>query len=125
MGYYLADVPAILVCCARLDRILATDAELGRLSIVGGASVDPYVQNLCLALRAEGIGTALTTLLCRVEGEVRRLLGIRANFATACHLAAGYPERPWPRQLRHLPVSETVFADRFGVECHALASSSS
>jgi nitroreductase len=111
---HLAGVPVILVCCVRLDRILATDAELGRLSIVGGASVYPFVQNLCLALRAEGIGTAITTLLCRRENEVRRLLGIPDDLATACHVAAGYPARPWPRKLRRMALSETVFAERFG-----------
>jgi nitroreductase len=111
---HLAGVPVILVCCVRLDRILATDAELGRLCIVGGASVYPFVQNLCLALRAEGIGTAITTLLCRREDEVRRLLGIPDDLATACHVAAGYPARPWPRKLRRMALSETVFAERFG-----------
>ena len=116
---HLADIPAILVCCVRLDRLLATDADLGRLSIVGGASVYPFVQNLCLALRAEGIGTAITTLLCAVEDEVRALLGIPGHLATACHIAAGYPAREWPRKLRRLPLSETVFADRFGTPLSA------
>jgi nitroreductase len=111
---HLAVVPVILVCCVRLDRVLATDAELGRLSIVGGASVYPFVQNLCLALRAEGVGTAITTLLCRREDEVRRLLEIPDDLATACHVAAGYPARPWPRKLRRMALSETVFAERFG-----------
>jgi nitroreductase len=111
---HLSDVPVILVCCVRLDRVLATDADLGRLSVVGGASVYPFVQNVCLALRAEGIGTAITTLLCRREDEVRRLLDIPDDVATACHVAAGYPARPWPRKLRRMPVAETVFAERFG-----------
>jgi nitroreductase len=111
---HLSDVPVILVCCVRLDRVLATDADLGRLSVVGGASVYPFVQNVCLALRAEGVGTAITTLLCRREDEVRRLLDIPDDVATACHVAAGYPARPWPRKLRRMPVAETVFAERFG-----------
>lgn len=111
---HLADVPAILVCCARLDRLLATDDALGRLSIVGGASVYPFVQNLCLALRAEGVGTAITTFLCRAEAEVRELLEIPEGFGTACHVAAGYPVRDWPRKLRRRPVSEVVFSERFG-----------
>jgi nitroreductase len=111
---HLSDVPAILVCCVRLDRVLTTDADLGRLSVVGGASVYPFVQNVCLALRAEGVGTAITTLLCRREDEVRRLLDIPDDVATACHVAAGYPARPWPRKLRRMPVAETVFAERFG-----------
>jgi nitroreductase len=111
----LADCPAIMVCCVRMDRLLATDTELGRLSIVGGASVYPYVQNLCLALRAEGVGTAITTLLCYAEREVRELLEIPGCFGTACHVAAGYPARGWPRKLRRLSVAETVFADCFDV----------
>jgi nitroreductase len=111
---HLADVPAILVCCVRMDRLLATDDALGRLSIVGGASVYPFVQNLCLALRAEGVGTAITTFLCRAETEIRELLAIPDGFGTACHVAAGYPARDWPRKLRRLPVSEVVFDERFG-----------
>lgn len=111
---HLAEVPAMLVCCARMDRLLATDDELGRLSIVGGASVYPFVQNVCLALRAEGVATALTTLLCRAEREVLELLEIPEGWGTACHVAAGYPARDWPRKLRRLPVSETVFSERFG-----------
>ena len=111
---HLAEVPAILVCCVRMDRLLATDDGLDRLSIVGGASVYPFVQNLCLALRAEGVATGITTLLCRVEDEVRELLAIPDGLGTACHVAAGYPARAWPRKLRRLPVSELVFAERFG-----------
>ena len=111
---HFAEVPAILVCCARMDRLLATDDALGRLSIVGGASVYPFVQNVCLALRAEGVATAITTFLCRVESELRDLLAIPAEYGTACHVAAGYPARVWPRRLRRLPVSELVFAERFG-----------
>jgi nitroreductase len=111
---HLAEVPLLLVACVKLRRLQATDADLGRLSIVGGASVYPMVQNVCLALRGEGVATALTTLLCRREPEVRALLDIPDGVATACHVAAGYPERPWPRRLSRLPVEETVFVDRYG-----------
>ena len=48
---HLADVPAIVVVCARLAALHPTDVELGRLSVVGGGSIYPTVQNLCLALR--------------------------------------------------------------------------
>ena len=59
-----------------LDDLAVTDAELPRRSIVGGASIYPFVQNLLLALRAEGLGAAMTTLLVPAEEEVRELLGI-------------------------------------------------
>lgn len=107
-------VPAILVACVELRRLYATDAELGRLSIVGGASVYPQVQNVCLALRDQGIGTALTTLLCLREPEVCELLAIPDGIATACHVAAGFCTYPFPTRLTRLPVAATVFSDRYG-----------
>jgi nitroreductase len=110
----LAEVPAIVVVCAELTSLLATDAELGRLSVVGGGSIYPVVQNLCLALRDQGVATAFTTLLCRVEPRVRELLGIPDGTITAGHLAVGYPERPFPTRLRRAPVEDVVFADGYG-----------
>lgn len=107
--------PVIIVVCADLAQVHPTDTSLGRLSIVGGASVYPMVQNLCLALRAQGVGTALTTLLVAREPEVKELLGIPAHFSTACHVTAGYPARPFPRRLHRPEVTALAFADTFGV----------
>lgn len=105
--------PAIVVVCAHLESLLATDAQLGRLSIVGGASVYPIVQNFMLALRDQGVGSALTTLLCAREPEVKELLGIPLEYATACHIAIGYPANGFPHQLRRRPVQELAFLDGF------------
>lgn len=108
-----AEHPAIVVVCAHLDSLLATDAQLGRLSIVGGASVYPIVQNFMLALRDQGVASALTTLLCAREGEVRQLLAIPEDHATACHVAIGYPTAPFPRRLRRRAVEELAFLEGF------------
>ncbi len=105
--------PAIVVVCAHLQSLLATDAGLGRLSIVGGASVYPIAQNFMLALRDQGVASALTTLLCAREAEVKQLLGIPADYATAAHIAIGYPARPFPRHLRRRLVEELAFLERF------------
>jgi nitroreductase len=105
--------PAIVVVCAHLESLLATDAQLGRLSIVGGASVYPIAQNFMLALRDQGVASALTTLLCAREPEVRELLAIPPEYATACHIAVGYPADGFPRRLRRRPVEELAFLDRF------------
>ena len=61
-----------LVVGVRLGDLAVTDAALPRQSIVGGASIYPFVQNLLLALRAEGLGAAMTTLLVPAEAEVKR-----------------------------------------------------
>ena len=111
---HLHEVPAIVVVCAELAGLHPTDNELGRLSIVGGASVYPAVQNVLLAAREEGLGTALTTLLCYSEVEVKALLGIPDSVATACHVAIGYPERPFPAKLGRRPLAEVAFADEWG-----------
>jgi nitroreductase len=110
----LAEVPLIIVVCARTDLLHVTDKALDRPSVVGGASIYPFVQNLCLALRVEGVATTITTLLCEYEAEVRELLEIPDEYLTACHVAAGYPERAFPTKLRRMPVEETTFLDRFG-----------
>ncbi|QJY47328.1 nitroreductase family protein [Pseudonocardia broussonetiae] len=110
---HLAEVPAIVVACAELDGLHPTDTELGRLSVVGGGSIYPTVQNLCLALRDQGVGTAFTTLLCIEEPKVRELLAIPEGFITAAHIAVGYPEKPFPTKLTRTPVDEIVYAESF------------
>ena len=84
------------------------------MSIVGGASVYPSVQNLILSARAEGLGTALTTLLCAVEPEVKTLLAIPDDVATAAMVALGYPARGFPKKLTRRPLGESCFADSYG-----------
>jgi nitroreductase len=116
---HLDEVPALVVVCANLADILATDRHLDRLSIVGGASVYPSVQNLLLAARAEGLGTALTTLLCAVEPQVKTLFGIPDGVATAAMIALGYPARAFPKKLARRPLSEIGFADSWGVPLFA------
>lgn len=110
----LHEVPVLIVVCFRLADVLPTDAGLGRISVVGGASVYPAVQNLLLKAREEGLGTALTTILCAGEPEVRALLAIPEEFGTAALVALGWPERPLPKRLRRRPLEEIAFGDRFG-----------
>jgi nitroreductase len=71
-------------------------------------------QNLCLALRAEGVATSFTTLLVAAEAAVKELLDIPEQFATACHIVAGYPAHPFPTRLRRATVDEIAFAESFG-----------
>jgi nitroreductase len=107
-------VPLHLVIGVRLDDLAVTDAKLPRQSIVGGASVYPFAQNLLLALRNEGLGAALTTLLVPAEEEVRRLLEIPSEIALAAHVGVGHRADPWPRQLARRPVAEFAFSERYG-----------
>ena len=110
----LAEHPLIIVVCARLDALHITDLDLDRPPVVGGASIYPYVQNLCIALRVEGVATTITSLLVGSEPEVKQLLGIPDEYLTAAHVVAGYPERGFPTKLTRMPVEDTVFVDTWG-----------
>lgn len=113
-AHHLDDVPVLLVVSAVEGELLATDRDLGRLSVVGGASVYPAVQNVLLKARDEGLGTALTTLLCAVEPKVKDLLRIPPEFLTAAMLTLGYPAKGFPGKLKRRPLEEIAFVDEFG-----------
>lgn len=116
LAEHLHEVPAILVFCFDPKLLAITDAKLARASVVGGASIYPAVQNLLLACRSEGLGCVLTTLLCAVEAQVRPLIGLPDDWGSAAFVPIGYPVgRGHGAQVSRLPVSEMVYADRFGV----------
>jgi nitroreductase len=107
-------VPVHLVVCVVLDALAIVDSSLDRPSIVGGASVYPFVQNVLLGLRAEGLGAAFTTLLTAAEEDVRELLALPEGVALAGHISAGYRTDPWPTRLARNPVAEFTFGERYG-----------
>jgi nitroreductase len=109
-------VPVHLVVCVEISALAITDAELDRQSIVGGASIYPFVQNILLGLRREGLGASFTTLLVPAEKQVRELLEIPEGIAIAGHIAVGYRADPWPTRLSRKPVTEFVFGERYGRE---------
>jgi nitroreductase len=108
------EVPVHLVVCVELSALAITDAELDRPSIVGGASIYPFVQNILLGLRHEGLGASFTTLLVPAEEAVRELLEIPAGVVMAGHIATGRRADRWPSKLQRNAVPEFVFGERFG-----------
>jgi nitroreductase len=110
----LREIPVILVACAILSGMHKHMMRPDGPNMIAGSSVYPVVQNMCLALRAHGVASALTTLLCEREEEVAKLLDLPEGVVCACHLAVGYPARPFPTRLTRLPVTDLVFYDRYG-----------
>lgn len=117
-GNHLADhlheAPAILVFCANPKRMAITDAKLDRISMVGGGSVYPAVQNLMLACVQEGLGCTLTTLHCLREREVKDLLGIPDDWATVALIPIGYPVGRGHGPITRQPPTEMAYRNRFG-----------
>jgi nitroreductase len=104
-------VPVLLAVFADLAALAAVDRDLDRYSFAGGASVYPFVWNVLLAARAEGLGGVLTTMLIRREEEVKRMLGAPTDWALAAVVALGHPVHQ-PRRLRRNPVSSFATIDR-------------
>ena len=89
---HLGDVPAIVLFLQPLIPWAPSDADgpmdIGRLD----ASVYPAVQNFCVAARALGLGTALTTVIRIHNDEVLAALGVPAGrFEIAALTPVGYP----------------------------------
>jgi len=116
-NYYaerMDEVPVHLVALIDRAALLTPFPAINQSTFAGGASVYPFVQNLLLAIRAEGLGASLTMLLANHEAEVRELLGYPEEFAFAAHLGVGWPARPRPARLRRRPVEDFATVDRFG-----------
>jgi nitroreductase len=103
--YHLADhigeAPLLVIPCAAGDP--------ARLP----ASVYPAVQNLLLAARALGLGSALTTIHRGNEAAVKAILGIPDDVYTFAIVPVGYPLGRWGEAPRK-PVDEVAYGDRWG-----------
>ena len=87
------EAAVVLVVCVDLRVVAATDQDLERVGIVGGASVYPLVWNILLAARSEGFGGTITTMAVAEEPAVRELFGIPDDYAVACVVPLGKPVR--------------------------------
>jgi nitroreductase len=114
LAEHFAATPALVVFCFNPKEMAITDAKLDRISVVGGGSVYPAVQNLLLACRAEGLGCVLTTLLCQCEPEVRELLSIPDPWGTAAAIPIGYPLLGGHGPISRRPVEKLTFSDDWG-----------
>lgn len=115
---YYADhlhlVPVQLVVLVSVAGITTTNQAIDTSRVAGGAAIYPFVQNLILGIRAEGLGTTLTTVLVPVEDEVKPLLRIPGGYHVAAHLGVGWPERPLSARLSRRPVADFATVNYFG-----------
>lgn len=81
----------------------------------GATLVLPALWTMCLAARAEGVGSVLTMLLAQSAAEVDAILGVPADtgLSLVAVVPMGYPKGRWgiaPRQPGH----EVAFANQWG-----------
>jgi nitroreductase len=108
----IMNVPEVLVVTADLRELAVLDRDLERPSIVGGGSIYPFIQNILLAARNEGLGCVLTTFLAAEEADAAPLLGLPPEQAIAALIGMGFPVNQ-PRRLNRKPVAEFTTVDTF------------
>ncbi|HEY3604449.1 MAG TPA: nitroreductase family protein [Sporichthyaceae bacterium] len=83
--------------------------------IAGESSVFPAVWSVCLAARAEGLGSTVTTLLKSRREQVDALLGLPkgSGYQMAAMVPLGSPTGRWGVAQRR-PLHELVYTERWG-----------
>jgi nitroreductase len=113
LAEHFGEVPAIAIVLAADIDLTISDAQgpLDIGSILG--SVFPAVQNLMLAARSFGIGSALTTVLRIDQPATRDLLGIPDRWQVVGVIPLGYPEGRFGVAPRK-PVEKITHWNHFG-----------
>jgi nitroreductase len=105
-------VPVMLVICADLSALAATDRDLGRYQIAGGASIYPFVWSILLAAHDRGLGGVMTTMATRNEPMVQELLAMPEHQIVASIVALGYPTKH-VSTLKRKSVADFTTVDSF------------
>jgi nitroreductase len=106
----IVSAPALLMIFADLRVIASFDSVLDRVGVISGASIYPFVWNVLLAARNEGLGGTLTTFVSGAEAEVQALFGMPDSMAAAALLPIGHPVKQLTKLTRH-PVESIATID--------------
>jgi nitroreductase len=101
---HFEEVPLFLIALTRGDE--------------SGGSIYPAVWSAQLAARAEGVGSALTSVLSAFHGpETLEILGVPADRGCfmACCVSFGYPTGRWGVASRR-PVHEVAYRNTWGAD---------
>jgi len=109
---HLDDVPVLILVLADLRKLATVDRDLDHYTLVGGASVYPFVWSILLSARAAGLAGVMTTMVVRREAEVRAVFSIPDHVAVTALVALGRPVRQ-PRRLSRHRVEEFTTLDAF------------
>ncbi len=108
----MVDAPVVLAVTLDLSVTASFDSEQNRIGVISGASIYPFVWNVLLAARNEGLGGVLTTYLAGSEPAAQRLLNIPSHHAIAALVPLGHPVKQLTKLSRN-PVEDFTTVDRF------------
>jgi nitroreductase len=104
--------PVLLLVAVDLRVVASFDSALPRVGVISGASIYPFVWNILLAARNEGLGGTLTTFVAPAEAEVRRMFALPDGFAVSALLPIGRPVKQLTR-LKRKRVEEFATLDGY------------
>ncbi|MEM7020157.1 MAG: nitroreductase family protein [Pseudomonadota bacterium] len=107
--------PVLLLVCVDLSLVASFDSELERVGVISGASIYPFVWNILLGARNEGLGGTLTTFVAHQEPKVQQLLGLPDHFAVSALLPVGQPVKQLTK-LKRKSVEEFAVLEKWDGE---------
>ena len=109
---WLTHAPVVLFVFVDLAQVAAFDAERRPCAVIPGCSIYPFVWNILLAARNEGLGGVPTTFVGAEQDALREVLGVPANFAFASMIPLGVPVKQLTK-LKRRPVEDFATLERF------------
>ena len=108
----LVRAPLLLFVFLDLSVVASFDSELDRVGVISGASIYPFVWNILLAAREEGLGGTITTFVGGSESELRDLLRVPDHYAFSAMIPIGKPNKQLTRLTRN-PVKSFAVLETF------------
>lgn len=106
------DAPVVLMVCVDLKVVASMDSGLDRVGVVSGASIYPFVWNIMLSARNEGLGARITTIPVAEEKKLQEYFRIPGHFAVCAVMTLGNPAKELTK-LSRKPVSEFTTLEYF------------
>ncbi|MXY04368.1 MAG: nitroreductase family protein, partial [Gammaproteobacteria bacterium] len=108
----VTQAPVVVLVFVDLSVVASFDRDLDRVGVISGGSIYPFVWNILLAARNEGLGGTLTTFVGAQEEALKNLLGVPQQMAFAAMLPIGEPVKQLTR-LKRKPVDEFAMRERW------------
>ena len=104
----LVGAPVLLLVFLDLSVVASFDAGADRVGVISGGSIYPFVWNILLSARNEGLGGTLTTFVGGNEVELKRLLRVPDQYAFSAMIPLGRPVKQLTKLSRYPVKSFTV-----------------
>jgi len=108
----LVGAPVLLLVFLDLSVVASFDSEAERVGLISGGSIYPFVWNILLSARNEGLGGTLTTFVGGNEVELRQLLNVPDHYAFSAMIPLGKPVKQLTR-LNRKPVESFAVLETF------------